>query len=82
MASLDGIHGLAHVDGLRLLTAATNGTIVRPLDDISAWCRGGIILTGENRTNRRKTCPSVTMSTRNPTWAEQGADPGPGKTGK
>jgi hypothetical protein len=37
---------------------------------------GGIILTGENRRTRRKTCPSATLSTTNPTWTDQGANPG------
>jgi hypothetical protein len=34
------------------------------------------ILTGENRRTRRKTCPSATLSTTNPTWIEPGANPG------
>jgi hypothetical protein len=33
------------------------------------------ILTGENRRTRRKTCPSVTLSTTNPTWIDPGANP-------
>jgi hypothetical protein len=37
---------------------------------------GGIILTGENRRTRRKTCPSATLSTTNPTWIYPGANPG------
>jgi hypothetical protein len=36
----------------------------------------GIILTGENRRNGRKTCPSATLSTTNPTWNGPGANPG------
>jgi hypothetical protein len=36
---------------------------------------GGMILTGENLRTRRKTCPSVTLSTTNPTWIEPGANP-------
>jgi hypothetical protein len=39
---------------------------------------GGITLTGENRSTRRKTCPSVTLSTINFTQHDQGAIPGPG----
>jgi hypothetical protein len=35
---------------------------------------GGMILTGENR--RRKTCPSATLSTTNPTWIDPDANPG------
>jgi hypothetical protein len=34
------------------------------------------ILTGKNRRTRRKTCPSVTLSTTNPTWIDPGANPG------
>jgi hypothetical protein len=34
------------------------------------------ILTGENRKTRRKTCPSATFSTTNPTWIDPGANPG------
>jgi hypothetical protein len=37
---------------------------------------GGMILTGENRRTRRKTCLSATLSTTNPTWIDQGANPG------
>jgi hypothetical protein len=33
-------------------------------------------LTGENRSTRRKTCPSATLSTTNPTWADPGSKPG------
>jgi len=33
-------------------------------------------LTGENRRTRRKTCPSATLSTTNPTWIDLGANPG------
>jgi hypothetical protein len=32
-------------------------------------------LTGENRRTRRKTCPSATLSTTNPTWIDPGANP-------
>jgi hypothetical protein len=35
---------------------------------------GGMILTGENRRTRRKTCPSATMSTTNPTWIDPGVN--------
>jgi hypothetical protein len=34
------------------------------------------ILTRENRKTRRKTCPSATLSTINPTWIEPGVNPG------
>jgi hypothetical protein len=32
-------------------------------------------LTGENRSTRRKTCPSATLSTTNPTWTDPGSNP-------
>jgi hypothetical protein len=35
-----------------------------------------IILTGENRRTRRKTCTSATLSTTNPTWTDPGPNPG------
>jgi hypothetical protein len=37
---------------------------------------GGMILTGKNRRTRRKTCPSATLSTTNPTQIDPGANPG------
>jgi hypothetical protein len=37
---------------------------------------GGMILTAENRRARRKTCPSATLSTTNPTRIDLGANPG------
>jgi hypothetical protein len=33
---------------------------------------GGMILTGKHRRTRRKTCPSATLSTTNPTWIDPG----------
>jgi hypothetical protein len=33
-------------------------------------------LTGENRRTRRKTCPSATLSTTNPTWTDPGSNSG------
>jgi hypothetical protein len=52
------------------LTAATNGPIVSPSDDIfSMESDAGIILTGENR---RETCTSVTLSTTHLTWTDTG----------
>jgi hypothetical protein len=33
-------------------------------------------LTGENRSTRGKTCPSATLSARNPTWTDPGSNPG------
>jgi hypothetical protein len=37
---------------------------------------GGMILTGETRRTRRKTCPNAALSTTNPTWIDPGANPG------
>jgi hypothetical protein len=37
---------------------------------------GGMTLTGENRRTRRRTCPSATLSTTNPTCIDPGANPG------
>ena len=39
------------------------------------WNTGGLKLTGENRSTRRKTCPSATLSTINPTWTDPGSNP-------
>jgi hypothetical protein len=33
-------------------------------------------LTGKNRSSGRKTCPSATLSTTNPTWTKPGSNPG------
>jgi hypothetical protein len=45
-------------------------------DDMSLESDGGMILTGENRRTRRKTCPSVTLSITNPTRTDPGPKPG------
>jgi hypothetical protein len=36
------------------------------------WSTGAMLVTGENRRTRRKTCPSDIISTANPTWTEMG----------
>jgi hypothetical protein len=33
-------------------------------------------LTRDNRSTRRKTCPSATLSNTNPTWTDPGSNPG------
>jgi hypothetical protein len=38
--------------------------------------RWNYMLAGENRRTRRKTCPSATISTTNPTWIDPGVNPG------
>jgi hypothetical protein len=45
--------------------------LVQPCDE-----DGGMKLAGENRSTRRKTCPSATLSTTNPTWTDLGSEPG------
>jgi hypothetical protein len=57
---------------------ALHASILRIPDDMSLKSDGGMIylLTGENRRTRRKTCPSATLSTTNPTWIDTGANPG------
>jgi hypothetical protein len=54
---------------LRLLTAATNGHIVHPPNDMSFDSDGGMISTGENQRTRTKTCLSAT-------WTDPGANSG------
>jgi hypothetical protein len=65
---------VVHVDGVRLCisTAATSGSFVHTQiicvygepwwDDIDR----------ENRRTRRKTCPTASLSTTNPTWTDPG----------
>jgi hypothetical protein len=57
-------------------TAAANGPIAHPQMIYEwIWSIGRIILAGETRRIRRKTYPSATSSTINPTWTELGANP-------
>jgi hypothetical protein len=65
-----------HRARLRLWTALSNGQINHPPDNMSSESDGGMILIGENRRSRRKTCPSSTLSTTNPTWIDTGANLG------
>ena len=41
-----------------------------------SWSIGGMKLRGENRITQRKTYPSATLSTTNPTWTDPGSNPG------
>jgi hypothetical protein len=56
-------------------SAATNVHIVY-LQMMSMENDGGMILTGENRRTLRKTCPSATLSTTNPTLIDPVANRG------
>jgi hypothetical protein len=40
------------------------------------WSNGGMIWKDKNRRTRRKTCPSPTLSTTNPTWTALSTNPG------
>jgi hypothetical protein len=42
----------------------------------STESHSGMILTGETRRTRRKTCPSAALSTTNPSWIDPGPNPG------
>jgi hypothetical protein len=39
-----------------------------------AWSIFGTVLTGDNRSTQRRTCPSGTLSTTNPTWIGPGSN--------
>jgi hypothetical protein len=65
-------------DGVRLCVCGT-GLLTGPFSIPQMihewiWIYGGMILTGENRT-LRKTCPSATVSTTNPTQTALGVNP-------
>jgi hypothetical protein len=53
---------------LCLWTAATKGHIVHPADDMRLENDGEMILTGENRRTRRKTCPVTFCPSKIPDW--------------
>jgi hypothetical protein len=67
--AVDGVSGQRHAQ-------AAFCHITHSQDDMSLESDGGMILTGENRRTRRKTCPSVTLSTINTTWIDLDANPG------
>jgi hypothetical protein len=73
------LHQLFFICGLRpcLWTAATNGHINHPPDDMSLKSHSGMILTEEHRRTLRKTCPSATQChpPQIPDWL--GREPGP-----
>jgi hypothetical protein len=39
------------------------------------WSTGEMKLTGKNRSTRKKTCSSATLSITNPTWTDPGSNP-------
>jgi hypothetical protein len=63
--------GWDHVSELRAETGLLFIPQVMYANDYSV-----MILTGENRRTRRKTCPSTTLSTTNPIWTDRGAKQG------
>jgi hypothetical protein len=67
-----------HADGLRLtLNCGHQRAYCSSLRlYMSTEGHSGMILTEETRRTRRKTCPSATLSTTNPTWIDPGANVG------
>jgi hypothetical protein len=67
-----------HVDGVRscLWTEPPTGFCSHPRWYMSMESHVKKIMTGENRTTWRKTWPSVTLSTTNPTRTDPGSNPG------
>jgi hypothetical protein len=58
-------------------TSATTGLLYQPrmMDDDECGAVGGMS-DREDRSTRRKTCPSAALSTTNPTWPDTGSNPG------
>jgi hypothetical protein len=69
---------VVHIDGVRL---SLNSGHQRAYCSSPRWYMsmesyGGMISTGENQRTLRKTCPSATLPTKNPTWTDPVAKPG------
>jgi hypothetical protein len=56
--------------------AAANRPIIHPPGDKWIWSNGGMIVTGEHQRTQRKTCPTATLTTANPTWTALGVNLG------
>jgi hypothetical protein len=50
-------------------------TLVMKMKRKITFFTGEMKVTGENRSTRRKTCPSATLSATNPTWTDPGSNP-------
>jgi hypothetical protein len=59
-------------------TPATTGLLYQPrmIGDGDCWEIGGMKIGRGNRSTRKKTCPSATLSTTNPTWLDPVLNPG------
>jgi hypothetical protein len=64
--------------GGTLGTAATTGLLYRPqmIGDVDCGEIGGMKIGRGNQSTRKKTCPSATLPTTNPTWLDPGLNPG------
>jgi hypothetical protein len=71
-------HVHVHVDGVRLsLNCSHQLSIPQPPDDyMSMESHGIMILIKKNWRTQRETCSTATVSIRNPTWSDPGANPG------
>jgi hypothetical protein len=65
-----------HVNGLRLFSELWPPAGLLFIPQIYDWKATVEWYWRENRRTRRKTCPSATLSTTNPTWTDLGVNPG------
>jgi hypothetical protein len=56
------------------VTAANNGPVVHPPDDMSKKSHGGMILTGETKVLAEKPVPVLVCPPKFPTWTDRGAN--------
>jgi hypothetical protein len=56
-------------------TVATSGLLYKPqmIDEDDCGAIGGMKIGRGNRSTRKKTCPSATLSTTNPAWLDTGS---------